>query len=136
MTVAEFKNRADITEIGIEIGALYFKAVGIGADGSSICHFKEAHKGNPSGILDLFLNIATERKIKLGISSKGAFDQQIDTLDPVFCLYKATQFLFPEARNILEVGASHLTLISLDSKGRILSINTNSLCMLIPAQQH
>ncbi|MGD8539045.1 MAG: acyl-CoA dehydratase activase [Candidatus Aminicenantes bacterium] len=128
MTVAEFEKRADITEIGIEIGALYFKAVGIGADGSAICHFKEAHKGNPPEILNLFLNIATERKIKLGISSKGTLDQQMDKLDPVSCLYTATRFLSPTARNILEVGASHLTLISLDSKGQILSINTNSLC--------
>ena len=41
---------------------------------------------------------------------------------------KAVRRVFPEARNIINVGGSSVTLVQIDERGNFLDYNTNSLC--------
>ncbi|MFC2164536.1 acyl-CoA dehydratase activase [Acidobacteriota bacterium] len=114
--------------IGVDIGSLYFKAVGLRPDGTAAWHFKNLHQGNPLPILDRFLTKTRETEVKIGISSKVPLKNFCTILDPIVCLHSAVQNVFPDSKNILEIGASNLALVRLGTKGQVLSIHTNSLC--------
>lgn len=114
--------------LGIDIGSVYFKAVGFASDGNTLWYFKKSHKGNPSVILDHKIKQVREPNVKIGIASKAPVRINGTIFDPIVCLHTAVKSFFPKVENILEVGASNLILVRLDSEGRVVSIHTNSLC--------
>jgi len=124
----EFPDFKDTSRIGIDIGSLYFKAVGMSPDGSVAWHFKKLHQGNPLPILNSILEKTREAEVKIGLSSEVSLPNFGTILDPIVCLHSAVRSAFPDAKNILEIGASNLTLVRLDNKSQIQSIHTNSLC--------
>jgi predicted CoA-substrate-specific enzyme activase len=114
--------------LGFEIGSLYFKVVSLGPDGSVIARRKELHQGKPLDLLRAALAGAPSPKPAVGISGSLGFRALGSVFDPVVCLNAAVRSVYPRARNIIEVGASHLVLVRLDESGRISSIHRNSPC--------
>ncbi|MBN1222138.1 MAG: hypothetical protein JXB23_02735 [Candidatus Aminicenantes bacterium] len=114
--------------LGVEIGSQFFKAVALAEDGSITWQFKKAHKGDSSSLLNHFFLQLQNGELRTGIASQTPLQKFINVFDPIACLYTAARNSFPEVRNILEVGATHLTLVRLDTKGQVMSIHTNSLC--------
>jgi len=114
--------------VGIDVGSLFFKVVGLGPDGEAAFHHKEAPRGDAREALRRFLALPFLGNRRIGVSGPAAHDASYNAYDPLVCLHSAVRTRFPAARNILEVGASHLALIRLDDDGRIASIHRNSLC--------
>ncbi len=117
-----------VAALGVEIGSLYFKVVSLGPDGSVVARRKELHQGKPLDLLKETLAAASSDAPLVGISGSPSYRPFGAVFDPVVCLNAAVRSRYPLARNIIEVGASHLVLVRLDESGRISSIHRNSPC--------
>ena len=67
-------NFKDTQKIGIEIGSLYFKAVGIGIDTKTTWRIKKRHQGNAKKMLKLFREQAKIRGIPLAVACRTLSD--------------------------------------------------------------
>ena len=114
--------------LGIDVGSLFFKAVGLAPDGSVIWVYKKAHQGNPTSLQDHIFSLINNQNAITAIAGATSTKENQKTFDPIVCLYTAIRASFPDVRNILEVGASNLTLVRLDTEGQVISIHKNSLC--------
>lgn len=113
---------------GLDVGSLFIKVVGLGPDGRPETFDRIPHDGDPRPHLDRWLARARESGGRIGLSGGGALVGDAPGYDPIVCLQTAVGACHPEARNILEVGASHLVLVRLDDEGRIASVHGSSLC--------
>ena len=113
---------------GLDVGSLFIKVVGLGPDGRPETFDRIPHDGDPRPHLDRWLARARESGGRIGLSGGGAPVGDAPGYDPIVCLQAAVRACHPEARNILEVGASHLVLVRLDDEGRIASVHGSSLC--------
>jgi predicted CoA-substrate-specific enzyme activase len=114
--------------MGIEIGSLYLKAVEIDERGAVTRHMRERHCGDIAGLLARYRERATAEGLPLGVITRGNHPADALVFDPVVGLTAGARACCAEARNILEVGGSTLTLVHVDEGGRILSVHRNSLC--------
>lgn len=114
--------------IGIEIGSLYLKSVEVDDSGAIVWKCKEKHRGGSEEFVESCRSRAASRGVPLGVVTRGVLPDGVIACDPVVALAEGVRSRCPEARNILEVGGSSLTLVHLDQGGRILSVHRNSLC--------
>jgi activator of 2-hydroxyglutaryl-CoA dehydratase len=114
--------------MGIEIGSLYLKCVEIDERGATVWHLVERHRGNIEPLLAQCRDRARSRDLPLALVSHGTAPAGIVALDAALCLTVGARASCPDARNILEVGGSTLTLVRVDELGRIVSVHCNSLC--------
>ncbi|MBN2497730.1 MAG: hypothetical protein JXR96_24260 [Deltaproteobacteria bacterium] len=121
------------TRIGIDIGALFCKAVRIDERGQITGRFYRAHQGDPGKALETALaDLGASDRSALGMtgSAAGLFADilGLELLDISRCQIEAMRSLCPEARQIIDIGGGSSTLVQLDSAGRFQGYTTNSLC--------
>jgi predicted CoA-substrate-specific enzyme activase len=121
-------NLNNTQKIGIEIGSLYFKAVGLGEEAKTIWRIKKKHQGRTNFLVQEFLQQAKIEGLPVAVACRNSLEGEINRIIPSDCLYTLARTQYPEAGNILEVGGSQLTLIRLDENNNIVSLHTNSLC--------
>lgn len=114
--------------VGVDVGALYLKAVALDSRGKMVWHLRQPHRGDPLPLVRELNGKCLQLKMGMGVtgSFKETFSRQ--SLDSVLCLHAAARHEHPSATNILEVGAAHFCLIRLNRSGDIQSIQTNPLC--------
>ena len=114
--------------IGIEIGSLYLKCVEIDGRGATVWHLTEQHRGDIAPLLERCQARANNRAIPVAVATRGTAPPHLLAFDAALCLATGARASCPDARNILEVGASTLTLVRVDEQGHILSVHRNALC--------
>ena len=114
-----------MVSIGIDIGSLYIKGVAIDEGGVCLWQRKDRHHGHVGEWFGRYREQVNGHR--LGVAAL-ATELGHPTFDPTMCLAAGVRVLCPEARNVLEVGGSSLTLVRLDAGGQILSVHRNSLC--------
>ncbi|NNM06537.1 MAG: hypothetical protein HKO65_15700, partial [Gemmatimonadetes bacterium] len=119
--------------IGIDVGSRFLKIAVVNPDGEASFPTYVPHEGKPlEAIKDAFedANLNGEHRVALTGSVAESVSQQLGL--PLIDLCKATikgvKKTRPEARNIIDVGASSVTLIQLDESGDLFDVATNSLC--------
>ncbi len=119
--------------IGIDIGALFLKAVRIDEEGSLLNSYYQPHRGDPSKILEqAFSKLDVSADDSIGITGSGA-GLFADTLgvklrDMTRCQITGIKKQQPQARNIIDIGGGSVTLVQLDKQGNFHGYSTNSLC--------
>jgi len=113
---------------GIDAGALFTKVVGLDHAGRRAFHDKWPCGEDARLRLERLLTWGRSVNARFGSAGEAFPRNGCRGYDPVVCLRAAARSYYPQARNILEVGASHLTLVRLDGKGRVASVHGNSLC--------
>jgi activator of 2-hydroxyglutaryl-CoA dehydratase len=119
--------------LGLDIGALFTKAVLLDAKGEIERSWVERHHGDPRKSLGEWLErVKLEGEIGLGVTG-----QHRSTLENVsggfgFDTVRATVVgaarLGTGMRWVIDVGGGSLTAIELDHDGRFLSFSSNSVC--------
>ncbi|MGV8074698.1 MAG: acyl-CoA dehydratase activase [Syntrophobacteraceae bacterium] len=118
----------EASQLGVDVGASYLKAVAIDSQGNIAWTLHQAHEGNPLPLLDQLEAQSRRLDIPMGVTGSFNMASYSSPLDSVLCLHAAARRFHPSASNILEVGAAHFCLVRLNRKGEIQSIQTNPLC--------
>jgi predicted CoA-substrate-specific enzyme activase len=115
--------------VGIEIGLLYVKAVGLDDAAGIVWRFKARHQGDVLTHVSRCLEEAGRSAVPLvGVAANTALALPGRRVDPAICLARGATASTPSARHIIEVGGSTLTLVDVDDRGQILALHRNSLC--------
>ncbi len=122
-----------VGRIGIDVGALYVKAIRIDGNGEITKTFYEPHKGDPGKSLEKALRVLdVEDAVPMGLTGSAgeAWAQTLgaDYLDVTSCQIEAVGRHLPGSRHIIDIGGASATLIRLDENGKFLGYSTNSLC--------
>ncbi|MBI5528466.1 MAG: hypothetical protein HY897_19210 [Deltaproteobacteria bacterium] len=120
-------------KIGIDVGALYLKAVRLDETGTALGSFCRAHKGAPEGLVDAALTeIGAVPGDAAGLTGSGGarVAEKLGTppLDITRCQREAVARLLPGVAFIMDIGGASATLVQLDAEGRFQGYATNSLC--------
>jgi len=119
--------------IGIDVGTRFLKIAVVDPDGRASFPTYLPHEGRPlealgSAVRSLGLN--GDRQV--GLTGSAAEAVSLTTGLPITDLCKATirgvRQILPEVRNIIDIGASSVTLIQLDEEGRLKDVASNTLC--------
>ena len=119
--------------VGIDIGSRFLKIAILEPGSGSTFPIYLRHGGQPLAALrKAHQELGLDGKKNVGITGSGA-DSLSSTLDiPITDFCKATirgvRSVVPRVRNILDVGASSLTLIELNEAGELREVSTNSMC--------
>jgi predicted CoA-substrate-specific enzyme activase len=119
--------------LGIDVGSRFLKIAELEQDGRTACSAYLAHGGRPLLALEEAHDQGQlHRHRMVGITGQGSPALARALGLPVTDLCKATirgvRSRVPEARNILDIGASSVTLIEMDETGKLKDISTNSVC--------
>jgi predicted CoA-substrate-specific enzyme activase len=124
---------SSLSRIGIDIGALYLKAVKLSPAGRVEARFYQPHHGDPGKTLEAALaELKAESNTPIGVTG-GAADLYAETLgverlDLTRCQIEAVRRALPRARAIIDIGGASASWVELDEHGRFLGHATNSLC--------
>ncbi len=119
--------------LGIDIGALFLKAVRLDdRDNPSETYYGQ-HHGDPARTLEEALSqlhASAEDSIGITGSAAGLLADTlgVELLDITRCQIAAVLQRVPQARNIIDVGGASVTLVQLDESGKFQGYSTNSLC--------
>ncbi len=119
--------------IGIDIGALFLKAVRLDDRDNPTETFYCQHHGDPARTLEEALSrlqASAEDSIGITGSAAGLLADTlgVELLDITRCQIEAVARRAPDARNIIDVGGGSVTLVQLDESGKFQGYSTNSLC--------
>jgi predicted CoA-substrate-specific enzyme activase len=122
-----------MNQIGIDIGALYLKAVRIDGSGRILKSFYQRHRGEPSETLAAAfdeLNVTEQDRIGMTGLNGELFARAlgIPYRDVTLCQLDAIRKGAPDARYVMDIGGGSATLIELDGKGKFEGYSSNSLC--------
>lgn len=122
-----------MASIGVDIGALFLKAVRTDGAGRIVASVYERHRGEPAGVLAeafALLNVQPGDAVGLTGSHAEAFALQLRVpyRDVTLCQIDAIRRVVPDAFALMDIGGGSATLIQLDGKGRFQGYATNSLC--------
>jgi len=122
-----------MTRIGIDIGALFLKAVRLDADGNVLQTFYHRHHGEPSEALnEAFgqLNISQDDLLGFTGCNGEALAKTLDApyRDVTLCQIDAVRRAGDDALSIMDIGGTSATLIQFDGGGKFVGYTTNSLC--------
>ncbi len=120
-------------KIGIDVGAVFVKAVRMDKYGSLKAAFYEPHRGNPGRAVEAALralDVKSSEKIGLCGSSAEALADTLGLvpLDLARCQMEGVRHAGLRVRNIIDAGGASATLIQLDADGRFENYAANSLC--------
>jgi len=119
--------------VGVDVGGVFVKIVVLDENNLVQSRLAARHHGNPvKEVRKGLRKLGIAGPVAVGITGTGghmvAGGLNLLPVDAISAEIKAVRRVFPEARNIVNVGGSSVTLIQLDAKGNFLDYNTNSLC--------
>lgn len=119
--------------IGIDVGSRFIKICVLNGKADSTFPAPQAHGGKPLAALrELWSRIEVPDNEKLGLTGSGAEGLAPVLGLPVTDLSRATirgvRLRIPGVRNILDVGASSVTLLELNERGDLKDVSTNTMC--------
>lgn len=119
--------------VGIDIGAMYIKAVSLDESGTLLKDMYIPHKGNPASIFkDLIHDIGAQSALRVGVTGSLAEEfariLNIKLLDITRCQIAAVLEKLNSVNNIMDIGGGSCTLIQLDNDGKFQGFASNSLC--------
>ena len=122
-----------MTRIGIDIGALYLKAVRVDDEGRIAASVYERHRGEPADVLAEALDrLAVQPDEPVGMTGCNAevfaLQLHVPYRDVTLCQIDAVRRMAPDAFAVMDIGGGSATLIQLDGKGKFEGYSTNSLC--------
>jgi predicted CoA-substrate-specific enzyme activase len=122
-----------MASIGVDIGALFLKAVRTDESGRIVASVYERHRGEPAGVLaEAFDRLNVQQDEAVGLTGCNAelfaLQMQVPYRDVTLCQIDAIRRIVPDAFAIMDIGGGSATLIQLDGKGRFQDYSTNSLC--------
>jgi predicted CoA-substrate-specific enzyme activase len=122
-----------MTSIGVDIGALFLKAVRVDDAGRIVASVYERHRGEPADVLaEAFdrLNVQPDEAVGLtGCNGElYALQLKVPYRDVTLCQIDAVRRTAPDARALMDIGGGSATLVHLDGKGKFQGYSTNSLC--------
>jgi predicted CoA-substrate-specific enzyme activase len=119
--------------VGIDIGSRYLKIAVLGSGNGSLHTTYVRHEGRPLEVLkeaSESLGLASDAKVGLtgsGADAIGAL-MGLPLTDFTKATVRGVRREVPGVRNIIDVGASSVTLIELDETGNLRDFATNSMC--------
>ena len=122
-----------ITRMGIDVGGVFVKIVVLDAQGRVMSRVARRHRGSPVSVVrEEFRKLCMNGPVAIGVTGSYAHlvagGLNLIPVDFVNAEIRAVRRVFPDARNIINVGGSSVTLVQLDEHGRFMDYNTNSLC--------
>lgn len=122
-----------MTSIGVDIGALYLKAVRLDDAGRIVASVYERHRGEPADVLSEALdrlNVQPDDPVGLTGCNAELFAAQLQVpyRDVTLCQIDAVRGMAPDAFAVMDIGGGSATLIQLDGKGKFEGYSTNSMC--------
>ncbi len=122
-----------MTSIGVDIGALFLKAVRVEDAGRIVASVYERHRGEPADVLaEAFdrLNVQPDEAVGLtGCNGElYALQLKVPYRDVTLCQIDAVRRTAPDAFALMDIGGGSATLVHLDGKGKFQGYSTNSLC--------
>ena len=122
-----------ISRVGLDVGGVFVKAVVLDPEGRVTHRVARRHHGNPVSVVgEEFRRLNIEGPVAVGITGAYAHlvagGMNLVPVDLVNAEIKAVRKLFPDVRNVINVGGSSVTLIQLDAAGNFMDYSTNSLC--------
>ena len=122
-----------MTCVGVDIGAIFLKAVRVDEAGRIEASLYERHRGEPAEVLaEAFDRLGVQPDEPVGFTGCNGelFATQLEApyRDVTLCQIDAVRRLAPDAFAVMDIGGGSATLIQLDGKGRFQGYATNSLC--------
>ena len=122
-----------MTSIGVDIGALFLKAVRVDEAGRIAASVYERHRGEPAGVLAEALDRLDARPDEpvafTGCNAElFATQLQAPYRDVTLCQIDAVRRMAPDAFAVMDIGGGSATLIQLDGTGKFEGYSTNSMC--------
>lgn len=119
--------------VGIDIGALFIKAVRLDADGCLLDHVYRRHQGSPGRALEIVLaELRVDAETPVGLTGSGAAAVAerlgVPRLDITGCQILAVRRQFPDVSHIIDIGGGSSTHIQLDAEGGFQGYASNSAC--------
>jgi predicted CoA-substrate-specific enzyme activase len=120
--------------LGIDVGSMFLKVVGLNEKRRIIFTEYKAHLGEVEKTLWEFLSerqLVTENVSVVftgSLSEAIASSMGLPHIDEVRSATTFAKSFFPSIRNIIDIGGGSLTLIRLDEQGNLADFSTNSLC--------
>ncbi|HPK70439.1 MAG TPA: acyl-CoA dehydratase activase [Vicinamibacterales bacterium] len=119
--------------VGIDIGALFLKAVRLDEAGRVLASVYERHRGEPAGVLaEAFDRLGVQPDEPVGLTGSNgelfALQLKVPYRDVTLCQIDAVRRLAPDAAAIMDIGGGSATLIHLDGQGKFQGYSSNSLC--------
>jgi len=119
--------------LGVDVGGVFAKIIVMDEAGKVVYRASRRHRGNPVAVVKEELRrLKVEGPVAVGITGSYAGlvtgGLNLTPVNFVNAEITAVRRVFPEARNIINVGGSSVTLVQLDEKGNFLDYSTNSLC--------
>ena len=124
---------SSISRVGLDVGGVFVKAVVLDPEGRVTHRVARRHHGSPVSVVgEEFRRLNIEGPVAVGIT--GAYAHLVAgglnlvPVDLVNAEIKAVRKIFPDVRNVINVGGSSVTLIQLDAAGNFMDYSANSLC--------
>jgi len=122
----------EIVAVGIDVGYLYSKVVGVDCEGRIIHHDCCLHGGNAAGVLaGQLAGLSAPLDVPAALSGAKAAtwdDDRGSWLHEARSAALAAAALDPRPDALLHVGATGVFLVEIDSRGRVRSFAGNTLC--------
>ncbi len=119
--------------LGVDVGALFFKAVGLDENENVTFRYAERHQGNPwRAFMAMLATNGVLKSVRLAVS--GALAEtlierlKLPMTQGSLALREAVVTRYPQVRNIVDIGGGSLSLISVGEDGSFRGYRTNSLC--------
>ena len=122
-----------MASIGVDIGALFLKAVRTDDSGRIVASVYERHRGEPADVLaEAFDRLNVQQDEAVGLTGCNAelfaLQLQVPYRDVTLCQIDAIRHTVPDAFALMDIGGGSATLVQLDGKGKFQGYSTNSLC--------
>ncbi|MGE5199862.1 MAG: acyl-CoA dehydratase activase, partial [Rhodospirillaceae bacterium] len=122
-----------MTSIGVDIGALFLKAVRVDGDGQIAGSVYERHRGEPADVLAEALDrlgAGADEPVGFTGCNGELFATQLGApyRDVTLCQIDAVRRIAADAFAVMDIGGGSATLIQLDGKGKFEGYSTNSMC--------
>lgn len=119
--------------IGIDVGALFLKAVRLDGAGEPVASIYQRHRGAPVAALRAAveaLGISAGDELAFTGCNGEALARMVGApyRDVTLCQIDAVRTVVPDALYILDIGGASATLIALDGNGKFQGYSANSLC--------
>jgi predicted CoA-substrate-specific enzyme activase len=119
--------------IGIDVGALFLKAVRMDRTGEPVASFYRRHHGDPATALKEAieaLGIGESDELAFTGCNGEAFGKILEApyRDVTLCQIDPIRTAAPDASYIMDIGGASATLIQLDGNGKFQGYSSNSLC--------
>jgi len=120
--------------VGVDVGALYVKAVVADATGHVVARGVQAHKGEIFRATHRMIEQLPEARTAAGVSIIGQNAPRVAALlglepaNQVASVILAVRKKFPRVRQIIDIGGGSLSLILLDEQGEFAGYQTNTMC--------